>query len=135
MTGRVPVHGPLCIASHNTKRMSDNSAELVVAYRSTALAWDLMRNNSAKANPLFVQLHSIYKRLRDTQAGRDAISALMDDDNVGVRISAASHSLAWAPKKATAVLEGIEREGPGLYRTTAKYTLKSFREGKLNFDW
>jgi hypothetical protein len=115
--------------------MSDESAELVVAYRSTALAWDVMRNDSTKANLLFVQLHSIYKRLRDTQAGRDAISALMDDDNAGVRISAASHSLAWAPKKATAVLEGIEREGPGLYRTTARYTLKSFREGKLNLDW
>jgi hypothetical protein len=115
--------------------MSDDLAELASAYRSTAVAWDVMRNDSAKANPLFVQLHTIYKRLRDTQAGRDAIAALMDDENVGVRISAAAHSLAWAPEKATTMLEQIERDGPGLYRTTAKYTLKSFREGKLNLDW
>lgn len=50
--------------------MSDDPAELAAAYRSTAVAWHVMRNDSAKANPLFVQLYTIYKRLRDTQAGR-----------------------------------------------------------------
>ena len=94
-----------------------------------------MQNDSTRANPLFVQLCGIYKRLRDTQAGRDAIAALLDDDNVGVRINAAVHSLAWTPGKATMVLEQIERDGPGLYRTNARYTLKSFREAKLNLNW
>jgi hypothetical protein len=70
--------------------MSDDLAELAAAYRSTALAWDVMQNDSTKANPLFVQLHTIYKRLRDTKAGRDAIAALLGDDNVGVRISVAA---------------------------------------------
>lgn len=109
--------------------------DLLASYRTTAIAWDVMRSDAKKANPLFDQLHALYKDLRTTQAGRDGITALMSDDNVGVRVAAASHSLAWAPERATAVLEVIEREGPGLYPVTAKYTLKSFREGKLNIDW
>ena len=124
-------------ASHipQSDHMHDDLKELAAAYRSTAVPWDMMRNDSSKANHLFEQLRRIYKRLRETRAGRDAIAALMDDVNVGVRISAAAHSLAWAPEKATMVLEQIEHDGPGLYRTTAKYTPKSYRDGKLNLDW
>ncbi len=115
--------------------MTDRATELLDAYRATAVARDVMRTDAKKANVLFDQLHNIYKQLRTSQAGRDGISALMADENIGVRVSAASHSLAWAPDAATKVLEVIEREGPGLYKTSAKYTLKSFREGKLNLDW
>jgi hypothetical protein len=109
--------------------------DLLDSYRATATAWDVMRGDAKKANTLFDQLHSIYKELRASQAGRDGISALMTSENVGVRVSAASHSLGWDPEHAVEVLEQIERDGPGLYRTTAKYTLKSFREGRLNMDW
>ncbi len=109
--------------------------ELLQSYKATAVAWDVMRGDAKKANALFDQLHTIYKELRDSAAGRDGIAALMTDENIGVRISAASHSLAWEPEKATRVLEAIEKDGPGLYRTSARYTLKSFREGKLNLDW
>ena len=117
--------------------MSHELDELIASYRATAIAWDVMQSDSAKANPLFKQLHVIFKQLRQDPIGRDAISKLMDDATlgVGVRLVAASHSLGWVPERATAVLERIERDGPGLYRTTAKYTLKSFREGTLNQDW
>ncbi|MGH7685484.1 MAG: DUF2019 domain-containing protein [Candidatus Dormibacteria bacterium] len=115
--------------------MSSSIEELLATYHSTAVAWAVMQNDAKKANPLFDQLHAIFKRLRGDQAGRSGIAAFMDDPDVGVRIAAASHSLAWAPERATAVLEAIERDGPGLYRTTAKYTLKSFREGRLKMDW
>lgn len=115
--------------------MSESIDELVTTYHSIAVAWDVMKNDSSKANPLFKQLHAIYKRLRIDQSGRDAITAMIDDPNPGVRVSAASHSLAWAPERAIVALEEMERDGPGLYRTTAKYTLKSFRDGKLNMDW
>jgi hypothetical protein len=87
-----------------------------------------------RANPLFDRLHAIFKQLRTEQAGRDGIAALMDDPTLGVRLMAAAHSLAWAPEKAARVLEAIEA-GPGLHAVTAKYTLKSFREGSLNMDW
>jgi uncharacterized protein DUF2019 len=109
--------------------------ELAALYRSTAVAWGVVQSDSKKANELFTQLHGIFKSLRQQQAGRDSITALLNDREVAVRLMAASHALAWEPTRATSVLEAIEREGPGLYRTDAKYTLKSFREGKLNMDW
>ena len=115
--------------------MPQTVEELIATYRSTAIAWDAMQNDSSKANPLFKTLHAIYKQLRENQAGRDAITAMMKDANPGVRVSAASHSLAWAAGPAMAALEEMEKTGPGLYRVTAKYTLKAFREGKLNLDW
>ena len=112
----------------------DTIAELLVAYRSHALAWDALGSDANKANPVFVQLHSIYKQLRTEPAGREGITTLMDDDNQAVRLSAAAHSLAWAREKAEKVLTAIE-SGPGLYAVSAKYTLKAFREGTLNLDW
>jgi hypothetical protein len=105
-------------------------------YRETAKAWGAMMGGDPKrANALFDHLHGIYKELRASPEGRAAISALMTSDDVGVRISAASCSLGWDPKHAVPILEQIERDGPGLYRTSAKYTLKAFREGTLNLDW
>jgi hypothetical protein len=117
--------------------MTTSTEDLITEYRSTAIAWDIMQNDATKANPLFKRLQVIYKDLRLQQAGRDAITALMDDATVGVgvRLVAASHTLGWEAERAIAALETIERDGPGLYRTTAKYTLKSFREGTLNQDW
>ena len=117
--------------------MTESTQDLITEYRSTAIAWDMMQNDAKKANPLFERLHVIYKKLRIQQAGRHAITALMDDATVGVgvRLVAAAHSLEWEAERAIAVLETIERDGPGLYRTTAKYTLKAFREGTLNLDW
>ena len=53
---------------------------------------------------------------------------------MGVRLAAASDSLGWAPDKAVRVLEAIQTE-PRLHAVSAKYTLKSFREGRLNMDW
>jgi len=114
--------------------MSQPTEELIEQYRSTAIAWDMMQGDAKKANPLFDRLHVIFKQLRNEQAGRDGISALMSDPTTGVRLMAASHSLAWAPDRAKAVLEAIQKE-PGLHAVTAKYTLKSFREGRLNMDW
>lgn len=88
----------------------------------------------ATANALHNRNHQLYKRLRETQAGRNGISALMADPERNVRLAAATHSLAWAPEKAVATLEAIEA-GPGLDAVTAKYTLRSYRAGRLNLDW
>jgi uncharacterized protein DUF2019 len=115
--------------------MTESIGELAAAYRSTAVAWDVMKNDSSKSNRLLEQLHGIYKQLRDRPDGRGAIIAFLDDDNVAVRLMAATHCLAWEPDRARIILEAIERDGPGLYRTDAKYTLKAFREGRLNLDW
>jgi Domain of unknown function (DUF2019) len=76
-----------------------------------------------------------YKRLRESDAGRRAISGLIYDPVTAVRLSAASHSLAWQPVAAQAVLEEIENQPTGLYAVSAKWTLRSYRQGKLNLDW
>jgi len=114
--------------------MTPATDELIAEYRSTAIAWDVLQSDAKKANPLFDRLHVLFKQLRTEQSGRDAIAALMDDPATGVRLMAAGHSLAWAPEKAIRALETIEA-GHGLHAVTAKYTLKSFREGRLNMDW
>jgi hypothetical protein len=116
--------------------MTRSIDDLVAEYRSTAIAWDVMQNDSKKANPLLKRLQLIFKKLRIEPAERAAISRLMVDATVGVGVLvAASHSLGWESERAIAVLEGIKRGGPGLHRTTARYTLKSFREGTLHQDW
>lgn len=117
--------------------MTQSIQELVAAYRATAAAWDRVQDDAKKANPLFKELHALYKLLRSDEVGRTALTDLMHDRTVGtgVRLLAASHSLAWDPVNGVGVLEAIERDGPGLYRTTARYTLKSFREGTLDMDW
>jgi hypothetical protein len=103
-------------------------------YCATAVAWDEARGNAAKANPLFDHLQQLQKQLRAKPEGRLGIEALMAHPSVGVRLTAAAHSLQWSPDEAARVLEAIEA-GPGLEAVSAKYTLKAYRNGTLNLDW
>lgn len=112
----------------------DIASVLLKRYRDVAVRWDAAQGNAKTANRLFDELHGLFKQLRATDEGRVGISLLMQDANVGVRLSAASHSLGWNSESASKVLEEIAG-GPGLHAVTAKYTLKAFREGKLNQDW
>lgn len=91
--------------------MTRSIHELIEAYRSTAIAWDVMQSNAKKANSLFREIHDLHKELRDSEPGRKALSHLMDDPAVspGVHLLAASHSLGWEPEHAVRVLEAIER--------------------------
>ena len=72
--------------------------------------------------------------MRESQAGRDAISSLMTDPVPAVRCMAATHSLAWSPENAAIVLRELENMG-GLLAVDAHYTLESFEEGRLNLDY
>jgi len=107
---------------------------LIEAYEQTALQWGQLQSDSAKANGVFEENHSIYKSLRNHEEGRVAIARLMTHDSEAVRLLAATHSLAWEPEVATATLDAIERAG-GLPGVTANYTLRSYRAGQLNLDW
>jgi hypothetical protein len=103
-------------------------------YRQTALKWDEAQADHRTANPLFKHLHAVYKQLRDEPDGRVGIRKLMADPSTGVRLMAATHSLAWFPAIAEQVLEAIQT-GPGLYAVDAEYTLRAHRDGTLNLDW
>jgi hypothetical protein len=80
-------------------------------YRELAVEWDKARDNPPEAHRLFDALLALYKELRDSAAGRQAIASLLDDPITAVGLAAATHGLAWQPAKAEQVLGEIEREG------------------------
>lgn len=103
-------------------------------YRSLAIDWDQARDDPPTANRLFDSLHELYKEMRGLAVGREAITSLLDDPVTAVRLASATHSLGWEPARAVPVLEEIEQEG-SLHAVTAKWTLRSYRNGKLDLDW
>lgn len=113
---------------------TDTVSALRDRYRKLVVEWGDARDEPKLANRRFDATHAFYKQLRESEAGRQAITSLLDDPITAVRLSAASHSLAWEPVRSTAVLEEIEQEG-NLHAVTAKWTLRSFRNGKLDLDW
>lgn len=103
-------------------------------YRQLALDSAAAQSDPDRANRIFREEHAVYKRLRETLPGRAAISQLLDDEAVAVRLAAATHSLAWDRKRAERILEEIER-GTGPFAMDAKWTLRSYRNGTLDLDW
>ena len=112
----------------------DETAALVERYRLLAEEWAELQGDAKRANRLFDQHHEVAKRLRGAEEGRSGIQALLAHSQDGVRLLAATDTLAWAPDAAVPVLEQLE-SGPGLHAISAKYTLKSYRDGKLDLDW
>jgi hypothetical protein len=108
--------------------------DLLAAYEQTATRWGELQADTSAANRVFDENHSIYKRLRGDEDGRLGICRLMAHESEAVRLTAATHSLAWDPERAITVLETIERAS-SLHAVTAKWTLRSYREGTLNLDW
>ena len=113
---------------------ASDTTMLLAKYLETALRWDELQSDAGAANAEFTENHRLYKILRGTHGGRDGIEGLMTHPNVAVRLTAATHSLAWAPEAATSTLEAIQ-SGFGQRAVSAKYTLLSFRAGELNLDW
>ena len=103
-------------------------------YRALAVEWAEARDSPDQANRIFKAHHARYKRIRDSAAGREAIIGLLDDPVTAVRVLAATHSLAWEPDQATQALQEIEQES-GPYAVDAKWTLRSYRIGKLDLNW
>jgi hypothetical protein len=103
-------------------------------YRDLAVEWGEARDSPDQANRIFKAHHALYKRIRESAAGREAITGLLDDPVTAVRVLAATHSLAWEPSRAERALQEIEQED-SLYAVDAKWTLRSYRNGRLNLDW
>ena len=108
--------------------------ELRAEYRALAVEWGKARDSPERANRLFKAHHALYRRIRGSAAGREAIIGLLDDPVTAVRVLAAMHSLAWECGRAVRALEEIG-QGDGLYAVDAKWTLRSYRNGRLNLDW
>ncbi len=108
-------------------------SDLVETYRQAALKTADISHPKAQ-NAAADLVHQCYKKLRGTESGRAAISALMRDRSPHVRGWAAAHSLFWVKEEARAVLE-ILRDGHGPGSFSAEWTLREFDEGKLSFDY
>jgi hypothetical protein len=117
--------------------------DLLAAHRETLVRWGEEserlgeRGAVRRANKLFDQSHRQFKVLRESEEGREGITALMGDPNPYVRSTAGAHSLLWAVERATKVLEALEEEEdvPWQVRISARYTLKEWHAGNLTFDW
>jgi hypothetical protein len=88
----------------------NDAVTLRADYRTLAVEWGEARDSPDQANRIFRAHHALYKRIRNSAAGREAISGLLDDPVTAVRVLAATHSLAWEPSRATQALLEIEQE-------------------------
>ncbi len=95
--------------------------------------WD--PNDPSGANHMFDQVHATAKTLSATEDGQAAISSLLTDDDVAVRLCAATYSLRWNEGPARTVLEDIRDNDQSLHSMTARYTLKEWDAGRLSLDY
>lgn len=80
-------------------------------------------------------MHATAKALSATDEGRARISGMLTDDDVGVRMCAATYGLRWAEVAARRVLEEIRDSEESLHAVTAKYTLREWEAGRLSLDY
>lgn len=108
-------------------------SELLVRYRQTADRADVL-SDPKEQNKAADQLHACYKKLRESEEGRNGLIALMEDSSPHVRCWAAAHSLQWVPERARRILEALRDEDVFPYSFDAKMTLEEFEKGSLTFD-
>jgi hypothetical protein len=116
---KVPAHDPAI-------------TRLLAEYREAAEGTS--RAEPKQANASHDKMHACYRRLRETDEGRNGISSLMEDGSKHVQCWAAAHSLAWAPGPARERLVAL-RDSGGPCSFDAEMTLNTFEEGTLTFEY
>jgi len=115
--------------------MTENS-ELIDRYRRLLIERWEVPHKPALANRLYLENREIYRILRESESGRLAISELMRDPLVAVRLTAATQSLSWDPVEAERTLETIEQaDDDSRAAFDAKYVLLGWRDGSFNPAW
>lgn len=87
--------------------------------------------NPEQANQADDRIISAYRVLHQTKEGRDAIRALLEDSDPGVRTWAATHALEYAESEALAQLDLIA-SGVGPIAFNAAVVAQLWRAGELN---
>ncbi|RKG83040.1 DUF2019 domain-containing protein [Corallococcus sp. CA049B] len=86
------------------------------------------------ANTQYARLTATWRELRTRgEAGRSALTGLLQDSNPRVRLWAASHALEFTPMLAEAELERLSQGPAGVVRLDAEMTLSEWRAGNLKF--
>jgi hypothetical protein len=86
-------------------------------------------------NRLVNRMQALQLQLRATQAGRDAVTSLISDENPTVRSWSAVNALAWAESIARAELEQEAETHSGLRGFEAEVVLRECDAGRLNTAW
>jgi len=81
------------------------------------------------------RMPALQLQLLATQAGRDAITSFIGDENATVRSWSAVNALEWAESVARAELEREARTDSGLRGFEAELALREFEAGRLNTAW
>ena len=113
----------------------DRVRELARLYRDHVIGWRRSEPHPDVANERMRALHALYKGMRKTTEGRDAVSSLLADEDVTVRLMAATDSLPWESERAERVIKEIEFGTYGLDSVRAKWILHELRSGTLDLDW
>lgn len=107
--------------------------ELVRAYRLSVSQWG-EASDTPLANKLFDRTADLGAALRGLPNGQQLLLELLEDQNEVVRLRAGIELLWWDDPHAISVLESIQYSpGTSLYAIDAKYTLRTYRAGKLNW--
>jgi hypothetical protein len=114
--------------------LSDDASVPLLLQRYREGAEGTSNPNPKEANASHNRMHSFYKRLRTSEAGRQGIIELMKDPSPHVRCWAAAHSLEWVPMVACEVLRQL-RDSKGPRSFDAEITLEEFNKGTLTFDY
>jgi hypothetical protein len=105
-----------------------NVDELTNEYRRLILEKRALASQPRLGNKLAPKIVAVGDQLKGTPEGRDALSRLMQDPEVGVRLMAAVDSWRWDERQATQVLEEVMTE-PSFDAISARYALKGLRDG------
>jgi hypothetical protein len=75
---------------------------------------------------------SVYlEALRATDKGRLALVGLLDNDEPGIRLAAATEALSWDESKARTVLEELDAKAGFPFNASAAIVLEEFDAGRL----
>ncbi|WP_428265651.1 DUF2019 domain-containing protein [Haliangium sp.] len=112
--------------------------ELIEAYRQQAIIWgessesgDWRRGNAAQA-----ALTEIRDALKQSgPESRRKLLALLDDENLFVRLHAGVDALALSPEDGERVLSEIAQGPRSMTRFEAEMSLELWRSGKFEVTW
>jgi hypothetical protein len=113
--------------------------DLAKGYRDALLAMHACRveagGDPRRWNQLVNDMQRLQLSLSATPDGRQAITALIEDECLTVRQWSATNALAWSPVQARAELEREASDEQGTAAFEARVTLREFDAGRLDTSW
>lgn len=105
-----------------------NVEQLAGEYRRLILEKRALHAQPRLGNKISRKIRMVFEELSSTEEGRIALSSLMDDPEVGVRLLAAVDCWRWDETRATQVIEAVMLE-PTFDAVSARYALIGLRNG------